>query len=271
MSGRGKTLSGTCAIAVASLVCGLHAASLPLDAQPLTLPATDQPESGAGAGFEERFSPELRARPIFTHPDIQSVIASTPPASPPAEAIAADESAEPQPAENTASVTVQEPRPETAASVPVPEVEPDIPPPPYPPDIAIASEQRQDESAPAAITPAPARILKAPATKRPAAKQSAKRVKERRKAAQNLDVATTSSTRVRTVDTGTAAQATRPAAACPAGTRCLSQQQTFAIFFGFIAGALIGGPIGALAGGAAGAVITSDAPPQPASNPAPRR
>jgi outer membrane biosynthesis protein TonB len=248
----------------------LHAASLPLDAQPLSVPA-DQPAIDAGASFEERFSPELRARPVFTLPDIQGVIASMPPSAPPAEAIAADEGAEPQPAESTASVAIQEPSPETAASVPTPQVEPDIPPPPYPPDIAIASEQRQNESAPAAIIPAPERILKAPAAKRAVAKQSARRVKERRKAAQNLDVATTSATRGRNTPSGTAAPATNPAASCPAGVRCLSQQQTFAIFFGFIAGALIGGPIGAVAGGAAGAIMTSDTPPRTSTSPPQRR
>ncbi|MEZ0168944.1 hypothetical protein [Microvirga sp. TS319] len=258
MSRRGRTHSGTCAIAVASLVCGLHAASLPLDAQPLPSSA-DQPQADPGIEFQERFSPGIRAQPVFTRPDVQALIASLPPSAgapgsssgPPA-ALAAGAEAEPQPAQSTASVEPRKPGPESPAAAPEPQAEPDIPPPPYPPDIAVSSINPPGESAKATPRPAP-RHVSGNRPKNLAAKHGARLGGAKR---QVRHVVAASPIRTGAITASHAAAPAAPAA-CPAGAPCVSQDQTFGIFFGFLAGALLGGPIGALVGGAMGSAVTA--------------
>lgn len=288
---RGKAHSGTCAVAVASLLCGLNAATLPLDAQPLSLPADQPAMNEPRASFDERFSPDLRAQPFFTRPEVQNLLASLPP--PPASADvlvagaepSAPESetqdgmpAEPQPAENTASVTVQKPASEVTAASPNLEIQlPDFPPPPPPAEVVLPSAEELAATTPlralpqapsdrsSAIRSEPDRQAEAsrPSTSQPQAK---KKTKLKKQAEQRL-------ARVKkqtTAQNGPAVTGAVPS--CRAGAPCVSQQQTFAIFFGFIAGALLGGPIGAIAGGTAGAILTApDKPRGGRSDPQPRR
>ncbi|WP_414472642.1 hypothetical protein [Microvirga sp. M2] len=236
MSRRGRTHSGTCAIAVASLACGLHAASLPLGAQPLPS-AADQPQADPGIEFQERFSPGIRAQPVFTRPDIQALIASLPPSA---------SAGAPGPTSGP---------PAALAAVPETQAEPEIPPPPYPPDIAVSSISPPRETAKAAPRPAPAHVsrnVSRKTPKNPAAKHGARQGAVKRQA---RHVAATASIRT---GAGAVSRAAPPAAACPNGLPCATEQQTFGIFFGFLAGALLGGPFGALVGGAMGAAATAE-------------
>ncbi len=269
MLGRGKAHSGTCAVAVASLVCGLHAASLPLAAQPLSMPAD---HSAPVAGFDERFSPQLRAQPVFMRPEIQELIASLPPSTDTAEALAFDAEAESQPVENTASVEVREPEPEAAASLPNAEMPlPEFPPPPQPADVVLPSAE---ELALAARPSSPANTSSvAPPEQdrrvqpaKPAASQS----RAEKKPVPNRRAGQRPTPAKKPVTGRNNPAVTGSVPTCTAGTTCVSQQQTFAIFFGFVVGALLGGPVGAIAGGTAGAIMASE-PPKTSPAPAPRR
>lgn len=271
---RGKAHSGTCAIAVASLVCGLHAASLPLVAQPLPQSA-DQPATDSGASFDERFSPQLRARPVFTHPEIQELLASLPPPADSAETLAAEAGPEPQPAENTASVAIREPAPEAAAPVPNEEMPlPEFPPPPAPAEVVLPSAEELAKELAAAIPPPPSPPPASPSESRrqtEASRSATSETRTERKPTPNRRAERRAATAKKPATAQNNPAVTGAIPTCPVGTSCVSQQQTFAIFFGFIAGALLGGPIGAIAGGAAGAIMTSGAPPRTGTDPAPKR
>ena len=267
----GKAHSGTCAIAVASLVCGLHTASLPLVAQPLPQPA-DQPATDAGASFDERFSPQLRARPVFTHPEIQELLASLPTTTDSAETRAAEAEPEPPPAENTASVAVREPPPEAVASAPNQEMElPEFPPPPTPAEVVLPSpEELAKELADASPPPLPASPSE-PHRQAQASKPAVSETRTTGKPPPNRRAERRAATTKKQAAPQNNPAVTGAIPTCPAGASCVSQQQTFAIFFGFIAGALLGGPIGAIAGGAAGAIMTSGTAPRTDPASAPKR
>jgi len=288
VSCRGKTHSGTCAIAVASLACELLTASLPLAAQPLTVPA-DEPSADVEAGFGERFSPGLRVQPLFTHPDIQELLASLPP---PESVLAAGdgaEPAEPQPTENTASVTTQDSAPGPGPSALNDEERlPELPPPPPPAEVVLPSTEEiaaaaQPHEAPQA--PSATASVGVPETAPLAAEPQAEasgppipRAGPGHRAEPGKKPAVKKRLRQGAPRAKTRAiappepPATGVPATCRAGAACVSQQQTVAIFFGFIAGALLGGPVGAIAGGTLGAAMTSPKAPQGAGpGPAPAR
>ncbi len=82
MSGRSRTYPRLYAVAAAAFLGGLSAALSPLDAQ-----TTDRP----GVSFEERFSPDDRAHPVFTRPEIRQLLASLPPSAAGDETIASAE------------------------------------------------------------------------------------------------------------------------------------------------------------------------------------
>lgn len=274
MSGRSKPHLGTYAIAVASLLCGAKAAMLPLDAQPLSLPADQPAKTEPRASFEERFSPDRRAEPLFTRPKIQSLLASLPPSLTDALVAGAEPAApepEPQPAENTASVTTQAPGPETTPFAPILEAQlPEFPPPPSPADVVLPSAEELAAAAPPQAPPQSlpdvsgmgrselgrqAEISKPSNSQPPVEKKRVERQAAcvKRQATEDHPAMTGSVSHCRT------------------GAACVSQQQTFAIFFGFIAGALLGGPIGAIAGGTGGALMTAPDAQRTRSDPALRR
>ncbi|KLK92118.1 hypothetical protein AA309_17075 [Microvirga vignae] len=289
--GRGKAYSGTCAIAVASLLCGLNAATLPLDAQPFSFPADQPAMNEPRASFDERFSPDLRTEPFFTRPEVQNLLASLPSSPASADVLVAGPEpgapeseteegmpAEPQPVEDTASVTAQKPSSEATTSAPNLEIQlPEFPPPPPPADVVLPSAEEIAATTPPQAPPqAPSDISSAirsePDRRADASEQSMSQPQAEKKA--NLKKqAEQGRARVKKQTTARhepAVTGTFPS--CRAGAVCVSQQQTFAIFFGFIAGALLGGPIGAIAGGTAGAILTApDRPQEGRSDPPPRR
>jgi hypothetical protein len=293
---RGKAHSGTCAIAIASLVCGLHAASPSLVAQPLGLladqPATDE----SPASFEERFSSGFRTQPVFTHPDIQNLLASMPSSIRPEEVFIAGAGiepaaslpevrngmpAEPQSVENTASVTAQEPglqatmpvpegssreavRPSSMAPTPNQEAQlPEFPPPPPPAEIVLPSVEELAAESPSEAAPQlPANTSsvsrsepdrQAEASKPPIS-QTQRSLNLKKHAVQRAARAKKQTT---ALDPPTV---TGAISHCRTGSACVSQQQTFAIFLGFLMGGLLGGPGGAMVGGAAGALLTAPDP-----------
>lgn len=264
MSHRGKAHSGICAIAVASLLCGSNAALRPLGAQPLPQMA-DQPPDDSGASFDARFSSGGRTQPVFTYPEIQSLIASLPPLEPPPDAPTAIATSEAPAPDNTASLPVQEPNAAIAATSPSIEILlPDFPPPPEPADVVLPSQEELAAARPEA--PAPSAMSGASRTETmrraeaPRVTRSQERADTRRKAkssAQNI-------ARLKSP------AATGSLADCRTGTACASPPQTFALIFGFIAGALLGGPVGAIAGAMMGAAATAPDAPQ-TSRPDPAR
>ncbi|WP_445501209.1 hypothetical protein [Microvirga sp. G4-2] len=241
------------------------------------------------ANFDERFLPDLRTEPFFTRPEVQNLLASLPPSASADVLVAGAEPgapesetqegvpAEPQPAENTASVTPQKPDSEVTAAAPNLEIQlPELPPPPPPAEVVLPSaEELAAATSPQAPPQAPSAMSSAirpepdrqaetsePSISRPRAEKKTKLKKqaEQRRARVKKQMTAPNEPTV----TGTLPN-------CRAGAPCVSQKQTFAIFFGFIAGALLGGPIGAIAGGTFGAIMTApDAGPSSRSAPAQR-
>ncbi|PVE24478.1 hypothetical protein DC522_10340 [Microvirga sp. KLBC 81] len=243
------------------------------------------------AGFDERFSPDVKAEPFFTRPEIQELLASLPPSptsadvpvagaepgAPPSETQEAMP-AEPYPAENTASVTAQKPSSEAATSTPNLAIQlPEFPPPPPPADVVLPSAEELAATTPPQAPPeAPSDMSSAsrsePGRQAEASEPSVSQPQAERKT--NLKKqAAQKPARVKKQTTAHHEPAvTGTVPDCRTGATCVTQQQTFAIFFGFIAGALLGGPIGAIAGGTAGAMLTApNAPQGERSDPPPRR
>lgn len=292
---RGAFHSGACAITVAGLLCGLNVSSLRLHAQPTPWIA-DQPVTGGfGTTFDERFSIGAKSEPVFTHAEIQ---ASLPPPGDaeessawaggepslnlefslaelwgparvldptltgPGETRLADADSTPQPEESTASVQVQEPADETIP--PPPDEQTDLPPPDVSPPPGFPAPPSEPPSARPENQPSEDTAKKEPSPGQ--VNQKAQRMRAKQAARRPPEVTATSSVRGRSGDQRAAA------GICPAGTSCLSQQQTFAIVFGFLAGGLLGGPIGAIAIGTAAALMTApDEPRGTTSNTAQRR
>lgn len=265
VSHRGKAHSGVCAIAVASLLCGLNPASSPLGAQPLPWPA-DQPTEDSGASFDERFSSNDRAQPVFMHPDIQSLIAALPPSAPPADVLVADTESEPPSAENTASL----PAAEAGATLPDHEMHlPEFPPPPTPAEVVLPSREELLAAQPQAPSPSSTEVAGMNASENSRQVEATRPAGSQRPAMKKQSLNSAAGQKAARVRKPSGDQhqptATGSLPACRANAACLSQQQSFAIFFGFIAGALLGGPIGAIAGGTAGAIMTAPGTKQSSS------
>jgi hypothetical protein len=277
----------------------------------MSLPADQPASSDLGVNFEERFSPDARAQPIFTRPDIQEMLAMLPPEAAPAETLVAgaepeaavppadqqaSASAEPQPAENTASVTPQEPdlaapahppeepspepaSPSVISSAPAPEVQPPgLPPPPPPADVVLppAQDLATAESPHRAAPQAPREMSGASRPEAARQTETSKPPTPHARAGKSPGPKRQAERKA----SHAKKQATAPnqpavtgsVSACPTGVDCPSQRQTFSILLGFIAGGLVGGPFGALAGGTLGAAMTAPGSPQGTSSaPAQRR
>lgn len=65
-------------LATGSILCLMGAAVFSAHAQPMLLPDDMQPMARSGTDFEERFSPDQRAEPVFTRPQIQSLLPPLP-------------------------------------------------------------------------------------------------------------------------------------------------------------------------------------------------
>lgn len=255
----GRKRPGTCAITIVGVVCGLRAASLPLDAQPVSEPQTGHESQ---ASFDERFSSGDRIWPVFMHPDIQGVIASLPPSATPADSIVADTEAELPSAENTASLAAPAPPAETPALPPGPEMPlPEFPPPPDPAEVVLPSQEElatAPSQGPPPPSASPLAVSRAEDGRRAEAEKpspSQPRAEKKRNLKTSRGQKTARARRPPAEQNHPATTGSLPA--CGAGAACVSPQQSFAILFGFLAGALLGGPVGAIAGGMLGAIMTA--------------